>query len=98
MAKKPANKKSVLKLAEQKVEAPKPVAPELLAKLETMRILSIIHDLLHKGQFTIHFGPAIAQSISFIKAMHSQTTEGALVHPDAHLVAELEQLRPKKDA
>lgn len=78
----------------QEVAKPTP-APDLLHKIETLRVLSATNRLLNEGHFPVIAHEAIIRSVQFLKGMHEKVLAESLAHPDSPLVAELEALRPK---
>lgn len=74
-----------------------PVAPDLLHKVETLKVLAMINALLNQGTFQFGAHDAIAQSLGYIKAMHEKVMAETLAHPDAEKVPDLKPFLPKKD-
>lgn len=81
------------------LEVVPPVAPapeiseEFSNTLKGLGALTTIHNLLQKGTFTYDYRFALDQSISFIESLHKQSTDNALLHPEADKVPELVALK-----
>ncbi len=75
------------------IKFPEPIANDLTHKIETLRVLSKLNDVLRQGSFNFMLAPAVAEGLDFITGFHKKVAAETLAHPQAHLVPDLEALR-----
>ncbi len=69
------------------------ISAEFNGHLQGLRALTTVHDLLQKGAFPYGYRNALELGIAFIESLHTQSTEQALLHPEADKVADLVALK-----
>ena len=62
---------------------------DLQAMLGSLAALVTIHTLLQRGMFQFAENDAIASSIQYVEALHTQVMSEAKAHPKAHLSPKL---------
>lgn len=74
-------------MSKKKKEEPvKEVPKDLQDKVEALKQLINVHDLLNQAQFPGHFSKRVTEACDFIAEIHKQAVEEAKNHPDVALI------------
>jgi hypothetical protein len=80
---------------------PKEVPEDLANQFQSVKALTVCHQLLCLGHFQHQHQSLLTQSIGFIEFLHEQVITEALNHKDAKMIpqlkAELKKRKEKKD-
>lgn len=88
------SKKKKLEVAQEpQVPAVDPIDPKLLQSVAALQGIATCHNLLDQGSFQYKYSQAIAQSLEFLKVLHSQVKDECLKHPDSDKIPELVALK-----
>ncbi len=73
----------------------KRVPKDLEDKVNSLKQLINIHDLLMQGQYQGHTNKRIGEAIVFIESLHKNLLDETQNHPDAALIPQLAQEQAK---